>query len=114
MFCVGCFDNEGITTPVVETPINLGPVSTSTKIISTSSIVVDDKVSVVLAVSAGSKYSLQLTNLPGKMVYNYGFTAGGNNTVVTLNLSEVTNGDYQLILMDTNGTESKTPLIIKH
>lgn len=112
LLCVGCSDYNYITGPTDNN--DLGPVSFATDISSISSTVVSDDVDVVLNVTAGSKYSLYLENIVGDISYRHGFTAVHPNTVVTLNLIEVANGDYQLILMDTKGKEDKVPLIIKH
>lgn len=112
LLCVGCSDYNYITGPTDNN--DLGPVSFATDISSISNTVVSDDVDVVLNVTAGSKYSLYLENIVGDISYRHGFTAVHPNTVVTLNLIEVANGDYQLILMDTKGKEDKVPLIIKH
>jgi len=124
ILCVGCFDTNYITNPKFIDETYMGRESASTKIVDISSTTVTDetgsvviasnKLKVTLDVTPGAMYTLQLVNIKGEMVDNHGFTAGGSTVEKTLDYSKVTNGSYDLTLMDTNGNMTKVPVIIKH
>ena len=95
-------------------PINLGVTSTTTKINSVSPIISNgSSVTVVMSTTQGSKYSLSVTDLLDNELKTVGFTAEDVNTSKTLDLSTLKNGDYNLILTDIKGSESKINIIIK-
>jgi hypothetical protein len=94
--------------------IDLGNVPTSTQINKIYPIISDGKSIVVdMSVTQGAKYNLQVTNLSDKSIKSYGFTAQSENYVKNIDLSELSDGDYNLILIDIRGNMTKTPIIIK-
>lgn len=93
--------------------IDLGKQATSTKILKVSPIVSDGNVTVQLAVTQGAKYSLQITNLLDSELKTFGFTAEDTIYIKKLDLTDLKNGDYNLVLIDISGKEVKTNIIIK-
>ena len=109
IFIVGC---RKVDVPTHQ--IDLGVVSNSTKINSVSPIVSNgNSVTVTMFTTQGSKYSLSVTDLLENEIQSLGFTAETEITSKTLNLSSLKNGDYNLILTDIKGSESKINIIIK-
>lgn len=99
-----------VPTPVID----LGVVSTTTKINSVSPIISNgNSVTVSMVTTQGSKYSLSVTDLLENEIKSFGFTAENESTSKTLNLSDLKSGDYNLILTDIKGSESKINIIIK-
>lgn len=110
LLVIGCYDND-ILAPK-EIPTDLGKVSTSTLIKTQNIITTTGKVSVLLEVTPGALYSLQLTTIDGKVMAVEGFTATQVNTVVHLDYTKVPNGSYDLSLLDVSGNVTKIPVII--
>jgi hypothetical protein len=98
----------------VQQPINLGVVAESTKINKVSPIISNgNSVTVFMSTTVGSKYSLSVTDLLDNELESVGFTAEDINTSKKLDLSNLKNGDYNIILTDIKGSESKINIIIK-
>ena len=95
-------------------PINLGVTSQSTKIINANPIISNgNSVTVNMNTTSGSKYSLTVTDLLDNEVKSVGFTASDSLTQKNLDLSSLKTGDYNLVLTDIKGSESKINIIIK-
>lgn len=95
-------------------PIDLGVTSENTKIVSVSPIISNgNSVTVNMNTTSGSKYSLSVTDLLENEVKSFGFTASDLTTQRTLDLSTLKTGDYNLVLTDIKGSESKINIIIK-
>lgn len=94
--------------------IDLGVTSENTKIVSVSPIISNgNSVTVNMNTTSGSKYSLSVTDLLENEVKSFGFTASDITTQRTLDLSSLKTGDYNLVLTDIKGSESKINIIIK-
>ena len=94
--------------------IDLGVISENTKIVSVSPIISNgNSVTVNMSTTSGSKYSLSVTDLLENEVKSFGFTASDITTQRTLDLSSLKTGDYNLVLTDIKGSESKINIIIK-
>ena len=103
-------------TKVVQPPlpaIDLGQKATSTSIKKVTPIVSNGNVTVELGVTQGAKYSLQVTNLLDEELKTFGFTADDTIYIKSLDLTSLKNGDYNLVLIDISGKETKTNIIIK-
>lgn len=98
-------------TPVT---IDLGKEAISTRITKIYPVVSNGQVTVELGVTAGAKYLLQVTDLLDNQVRSFGFTADDDIYIRKLDLTSLKNGDYNLILIDISGKESKANLIIKN
>ena len=95
-------------------PIDLGITSQSTKIVKVSPIISNgSSVTVSMNTTSGSKYSLTVTDLLENEMKSVGFTASDSTTQKTLDLSSLKTGDYNLVLTDIKGSESKINIIIK-
>jgi hypothetical protein len=66
-----------------------------------------------LNVTPGSKYSVQLNNFNGEEVVTKGLVADATNEIVTLDVTKLTPGFYDVSILDINGGEIKSPIIIK-
>jgi hypothetical protein len=97
------------TTPT----INLGVQAKSTAIAKVYPIVTSGTVNVELNVTEGAKYSLQVTDLLDNEIKTFGFTADKNIYTRALDLSDLKNGDYNIILIDISGKESRANVIVK-
>ncbi len=93
--------------------INLGKESTSTAIVSLSTAITTGKVDIMLNVTPGAKYSIQLIDLKGDVKSSTGFTADKELITKKLNYSNVNSGDYTITLIDILGKEYKRSLTIK-
>ena len=94
--------------------LDLGNVSTSTKINKVSPVVSNGQsVTLDMTLTPGLKYSLQVTDLLDKEIKTFGFTADNQSYLKTLDLSSLKEGDYNLLLIDTKGEENKINIIIK-
>lgn len=94
--------------------IDLGVIPTSSIINKVSPIVSDGSNIVVnMTLTTDAKYSLQVTDLLGNELKVVGFTAERSDVTRKLDLSSLKNGDYNLVLIDTQGREYKTNLVIK-
>jgi hypothetical protein len=93
-------------------PINLGTVSTSTSINKLTQV--GNTVTAEFNVTIGSKYSVQIVPFgeekPAKIE---GFTADESLVTKTYDLSSLKKMDYDIILIDVAGTETKRPIIVK-
>lgn len=94
--------------------MDLGRVPEFTSIKAISPIVSDGKsVTVELLLTPGSKYSLQVTNLLDQELKVFGFVADGQSVSKTLDLSSLDRGDYNIVLIDVKGKETKRNITIK-
>ncbi len=108
---IGCYDNN-ILSPKVEDTLDLGVSSTSTKFRTQQVMTTDGRASVLVEVTPGALYSLQLTSIDGKVLSVEGFTADKVNPVIDLDYSKIKNGSYDLNLLDVSGNIVKIPVII--
>lgn len=58
------------------------------------------------------KYSLLITDISNKTYKSYGISSPNQQLIKSDNLSNLSNGSYDLILMDINGNTTKTPILI--
>jgi hypothetical protein len=65
-----------------------------------------------LNVTPGSKYAIQLTNFGGEEVISKGLNADAINEIVTLDVSKLAPGFYDISILDVNGGEIKSPILI--
>ena len=103
-------------TKVVQPPypvINLGKEAKTTSIRKVTPIVSNGNITVELGVTQGAKYSLQVTNILDEELKTFGFTADDTIYIKSLDLTSLKNGDYNLVLIDISGKETKTNIIIK-
>ena len=100
--------------PVLPPKVELGAIPTSSVINKVSPIVSDgSNVVVEMTLTTDAKYSLQVTDLLENELKVVGFTAESSKVTKRLDLSELKNGDYNLVLIDIQGRENKTNVIIK-
>ena len=111
LFVIGCYDNN-ILSPKVEETLDLGVSSTSTKFRTQRVMTTDGHASVLVEVTPGALYSLQLTSIDGKVLAVEGFKADKVNPVIDLDYTKVKNGSYDLNLLDVSGNIVKIPVII--
>jgi hypothetical protein len=94
--------------------VELGAIPTSSVINKVSPIVSDgSNVVVYMALTTDAKYSLQVTDLLDNELKVFGFTAESSKVTKRIDLSDLKNGDYNLVLIDIQGREYKTHVIIK-
>lgn len=92
--------------------IDLGIKSMATGIVSVSQY--NNFVRVRFMTTPGAKYSVQITGFGDKEPARVeGFTATADTTLKVYDLRELPKKDYQLVLIDISGKESKTPILIK-
>lgn len=103
--------NKVVTPPPFA--IDLGKEAQSTAITKIIPIVSNGDVTVIMRVTKGAKYSLQVTNLLDDELRTFGFTAEDTIYMKKLDLTSLKNGDYNLVLLDVAGKESRQNLIIK-
>jgi hypothetical protein len=65
-----------------------------------------------LNVTSGSKYVIQLNDITGEEVISKGLVADATNELVTLDVTKVTPGFYDIIILDVKGGEIKSPILI--
>ena len=106
---IGCYDNN-ILNPKMNT--ELGVEAKITMFNTQRIITTNGYATVLLEVTPGALYSLQLTSLDGRVLAVQGFTAEKVNTVVDLDYTEIENGSYDLNLLDVSGKLVKIPVII--
>jgi len=111
LLVIGCYDNN-ILSPKMEEPVDLGVSSTSTKFRTQQIKTTDGHASVLVEVTPGALYSLQLTSIDGKVLAVEGFKADKVNPVIDLDYTKVKNGSYDLNLLDVSGNIVKIPVII--
>ena len=97
---------------IIPTAIDLGNKSTTMNFKS-ETVQLNNTVSFDVAVTKGSKYSIQITDFKGDVVLTQGLNADDVTEKVTLNIDKIAVGAYDLIFIDTEGNEIKKPLIIK-
>ena len=68
--------------------------------------------SINLNVTSGSKYSVQITDINGDEVASKGLVADATTELVTLDVSKLTPGFYDITVLDIAGGEIKSPIII--
>ena len=68
--------------------------------------------SINLNVTPGSKYSVQVTDINGDEVASKGLVADATTELVTLDVSKLTPGFYDITILDVAGGEIKSPIII--
>jgi hypothetical protein len=93
--------------------VDLGKQAQSTAITKVTPVLSNGNVTVTMRVTRGAKYSLQVTDLLENELKTFGFTADDTIYMRKLDLTSLKNGDYNLILIDIAGKESKQNLIIK-
>ena len=108
---IGCYDNN-ILSPDMTKPMDLGVESKSTLFRTQRVITTDGHATVLMEVTPGALYSLQLTSLDGKVLAVEGFRAEKITTQVELDYSKIKNGSYDLNLLDVSGNIVKIPVII--
>lgn len=59
------------------------------------------------------KYNITIKDMSGKVYKSYGLSSIDGFLVKEENLSGLQSGTYDLILMNINGSETRTPIIIK-
>jgi hypothetical protein len=69
---------------------------------------------ITVDVTPGATYSFQLTHINGTILNNYGFTADASQMTINLDYSKITDGAYDLNLMDNTGRLLKVPVIVQH
>jgi len=111
LFVIGCYDNN-ILSPDMNKPLDLGVTSTSTKFRTQQVITTNGQATVLVEVTPGALYSLQLTSIDGKVLAVEGFTADKVNQVINLDYTKIKNGSYDLNLLDISGNLVKIPVII--
>jgi hypothetical protein len=111
LFVIGCYDNN-ILSPTMNKPLDLGVTSTSTKFRTQQVITTNGQATVLVEVTPGALYSLQLTSIDGKILAVNGFTADRVNQVIDLDYTKIKNGSYDLNLLDVSGNLVKIPVII--
>jgi hypothetical protein len=97
---------------IIPTAIDLGNKSTTMNFKS-ETVQLNNTVSFDVAVTEGSKYSFQIVDFKGDVVLTEGLNADNATEKVTLNISKIAPGAYDLIFIDIQGNEIKKPLIIK-
>jgi hypothetical protein len=108
---IGCYDNN-ILSPKMNETVDLGVVSTSTKFRTQRVMSTDGRASILVEVTPGALYSLQLTSIDGKVLAIEGFTADKVNQVIDLDYTKIKNGSYDLNLLDVSGNIVKIPVTI--
>jgi len=111
LFVIGCYDNN-ILSPDMNKPLDLGVTSTSTKFRTQQVTTTNGQATVLVEVTPGALYSLQLTSIDGKVLAVEGFTADKVNQVINLDYTKIKNGSYDLNLLDISGNLVKIPVII--
>lgn len=93
-------------------PIDLGVKSTTMSYV-TPPKVVNNNLSATVNVTPGAKYSVQVIDFNGDVVAKQGITADESKEILTLDVSKIKAGTYDVLLISTNGQELKNPIIIK-
>lgn len=68
--------------------------------------------SINLNVTPGSKYSVQVSDINGDEVASKGLVADATTELVTLDVSKLIPGFYDITILDVAGGEIKSPIII--
>ena len=93
-------------------PIILGNKSTTMNIVS-QPIVIGSNLELSVNVTPGSKYSFQVTNLKGDVLVTRGLVSTTTTEKILINIEKLSVGAYDLLFIDTDGNEIKSPIIIK-
>ena len=91
--------------------IDLGKVSTTMSF--TSKPTIENNYTFGINVTPGSKYSVQITNIKGDVLHSQGLNADEPIEIVKLDTEKINPGIYDLIFIDTKGSELKYPIVIK-
>ena len=100
--------NENIT-------FDLGEVPQSTKIVSVEiDALTKTTITLNMDVTVGAMYTIHLLHLlGGDPLTVTGFTATTPFTTVQLDYSSISNGLYDIVLIDTQGNSTKIPLLLE-
>ena len=100
--------NENIT-------FDLGEVPQSTKIVSVEiDALTKTTITLNMDVTVGAMYTIHLLHLlGGDPLTGTGFTATTPFTTVQLDYSNISNGLYDIVLIDTQGNSTKIPLLLE-
>ena len=112
LLVIGCYDNNIMDPAFGNNNQELGVTSKSTRIRTQKITTTDGNASVLLEVTPGALYSLQLTDITGKVIAVEGFKADKVNPVVDLDYTRILNGSYDLNLLDISGEMVKIPVFI--
>ena len=93
-------------------PIVLGNKSTTMAIV-TQPAVVGSNLELSVNVTPGSKYSFQITDIKGDVLVTKGLVSTATTEKVLVSIEKVPVGAYDLLFIDTDGNEIKSPIIIK-
>ena len=93
--------------------IDLGKTAASTAISKITPVVSNGNIAVEMNVTNGAKYSILVTDLLDNELKTFGFTADKDIYIKNLDLTSLKNGDYNLILIDISGKETRTNIVIK-
>lgn len=101
-----------VVQPIVPN-IDLGQKANSTSIKKVTPLVSNGNVTVEMNLTTGAKYSIQVTDLLDNELRTFGFTADKDIYIKNLDLSSLKTGDYNLVLLDISGKETRANIIIK-
>ena len=59
------------------------------------------------------QYNVTIQSMSGKIYKSYGISSIDGSLIKQENLSDLQSGAYDLILMNINGAQTRTPIIIK-
>ena len=93
--------------------IDLGRTATSTAISKVTPLVSSGNITMEMNVTNGAKYSILVTDLLDNELKSFGFTADKDIYIKDLDLTSLKNGDYNLVLIDISGKETRTNIVIK-
>jgi len=102
-----CRKSDYVPAPKIE----LGKVSTMMSFASKPSV--ENNYTVLVNVTPGAKYSVQITDLKGDVMSSQGLNADEAVETIKLNVDRINPGVYDLIFIDTKGSELKYPIVIK-
>jgi len=102
-----CRKSDYVPTPKIE----LGKVSTTMSFISKPTA--ENNYTVSTNVTPGSKYSVQITDIKGDVLSSQGLNADEAVEIIKLDVDKINPGVYDLIFIDTKGSELKYPIVIK-
>ena len=97
------------------TTFDLGEVPQSTKIVSVEiDALTKTTITLNMDVTVGAMYTIHLLHLlGGDPLTVTGFTATTPFTTVQLDYSNISNGLYDIVLIDTQGNSTKIPLLLE-
>lgn len=70
-------------------------------------------VTMAFKLEPSAKYNVTIQGMDGKIYKSYGISSLDGTLIKQENLTDLQSGSYDLILMNINGTESRSPIIIK-